>query len=372
MLSDAEIRTLAGSTPAPAVTTLALNVDGRERPRRSDWEPHLAALVRRAEDLARATGDPAIVDSVAGDLKAIDERANEGFDRSTTRGVVFYGCSASGMLRTVELPVAVRDQVRVGRTPFVFPLHSARRICDRFVVVLVDRRHTRIFDLEGDTLTEVEDLYEAVPPRVESGGWAQARGQRHSDTLAGRHYDHSADRVRDRLGQLPGAGLLVGGPQRARLQLERRLEAAIAERPSAQVSVRLTAGNAALRTAALAASRRACRDVDLTGLADDLGPTGRAFAGIAATLAEIGLGNVDTLIVSHALVAPGARCPSCAALHLPAPACPRCGGASEPVDDLVESIIDAALAQAATIHVSEPEPLEAFGGFLGRKRYQEP
>jgi hypothetical protein len=51
--------------------------------------------------------------------------------------------------------------------------------------------------------------------------------------------------------------------------------------------------------------------------------------------------------------------------------CPRCGAASEPVDDLVESIIDVALAHGATIHVAESEPLEAFGGILGRKRFQE-
>jgi peptide subunit release factor 1 (eRF1) len=207
------------------MTSLALDVDGRDRPRQEHWDLRLRALLREAEHVAAASGDPAIVASVAGDVARIRQRADQGFDRTTTRGVVAYACSAEDRFTVYEFPVAVRDQVRVGSRPFLLPLEAARESCVRFVAVLADRRRARVFELTGDTLTEVEDLFEWVPPRVESGGWAQARGQRHSDALARRHLEHAAMAVRRLLldGE-PAQGLLIGGPERARHELERLLE----------------------------------------------------------------------------------------------------------------------------------------------------
>jgi peptide subunit release factor 1 (eRF1) len=240
----------------------------------------------------------------------------------------------------------------------------------RWLIVLADRQRARVFELADDHLREVEDAFDPVPPRVESGGWAAARGQRHSDTVAHRHLERTADIVRRRLAAAPDAGLLVGGPERARLDLESLLGAEVRHRPNARVSVRVTAGLEEVR----AAAHRAVRGFEphpavLDRISRSTGRSGRGFAGLHDALDALAERGVDVLLVARGLTAPGARCGRCGALSAQLGACGRCGAATEPVDDVVTAAVEGALTTGARVQVVEPEEVADLGGIAGLARH---
>ena len=365
-----EHRDLVGLVVTPGMTTLALDLDGRDRPRVEQVEVRLHELLRRAERLAGDTGDPELAESVKGDVARIRTRFGEGFDRSTTHGVIFSSCSACGLFEVREFPVAVRDQVRVGPRPFLLALEAAEAACAPVVVVLADRERARLFELRGDVLTEVQDLFEWVPPRVESGGWAAARGQRHSDTVAHRHLQHAAQAASRLLDRHPGCGLLLGGPQRARLDLEELLDPQARRHPIGHVSVRLTAADNEVREAVVsAAAELAARDPAIDRVVESLRTGRRAFAGLEATLDSLAVGDVETLLIERNFTAPGARCAQCGALATPRVDCVRCGAALIPEDDITEAVIDGALTLGATVHVVTPGALGAWPAIAGLRHH---
>jgi peptide subunit release factor 1 (eRF1) len=370
MIEEADLNELARIAAPHGMLSLALDVDGRDHPLRHDWETRLQTLLRTARQLAAASGDPVLVDSIGADADRILRSAAEDIDRSVTRGVVWYSDSQADLFRCYRFPVAVRDQVRVAATPFLLPLEAAREASRRWIVALADRQRARLFALTGDHLEELEDFFEPVPPRVESGGWAAARGQRHSDVVAHRHLEHTAEAVRRHLDAAAAAGLLIAGPERARLDLQSLLAVERRHHPVGRASVRVTAGLDEIRDAA----RRAAAAVSphlavLERIRRSTGPEGRGFVGLAAALAALGDGSVDTLLVSRTASAPGARCTACGRLSEPATTCARCGGAAVAVDDVVEAAIDEALAIDAHVHLIEPHHLAQPDGIAGLARH---
>ena len=69
----------------------------------------------------------------------------------------------------------------------------------------------------------------------------------------------------------------------------------------------------------------------------------RAVLGLGATLQALNDGRVQTLVVPMDAQSAGRRCPSCGLLAAEGTTCPRCGGEMEPVADIVDAAVAAAL-----------------------------
>ena len=121
VISDDIVRELAGvkGNGAP-VTTCYLDVDGRRHRAKSGYEQTLGQLLREAR--------PARDDvRLQHDLDRIERYVRSGIDRSRTRGLAIFACSAADLWRVINLPVPVRDQLIVNDAPAVGQLRAASR-----------------------------------------------------------------------------------------------------------------------------------------------------------------------------------------------------------------------------------------------------
>ena len=191
VITEEAIRELAAFRGETApVTTCYLDVDGRRWVRRQDYERELDQLVRAARE--RSDGS----ESVAADLRRIEDYVRQGIDRSTVRGLAFFACSAHDLFRVVPLPVPVPNRVVVNAAPAVGPLESVVQGHDRFGVLLVDRQRARMLVFEFGELTDHSELFEELPRDYDERGHSERgsydRERQHVEELATQHLRHAA------------------------------------------------------------------------------------------------------------------------------------------------------------------------------------
>ena len=203
------IRELAGYRGERApVTSCYLDVDGRRHVRHQDFEHELDVLLRDAR--AQANGDA----SVAADLRRIEEYVKAGVDRSSTRGLAMFSCSAHDLWQVIALPVPVRNRVVVNHMPAVGQLEGVVQEYERIGVLLVDRQRARMFVFELGELIDHSELFDELPRDYDDRG-ERERGdtQHHVEALA---RAAPAPRRRGGVGGVPGAPLRAPGHRRAR------------------------------------------------------------------------------------------------------------------------------------------------------------
>ena len=164
--------------------------------------------LRRARNSANGTP------SVNRDLKRIEEYVKGGFDRSRTRGLAIFSCSAHDLWQVVALPKPVRNQLVINEVPAVGQLEAAVEESVRFGVLLVDKQRARMFVFEMDELVELSERFDELPRDYDQRGERdQGDTSNHVDALTGQHVK---PRRRSRVRRVPGAALRAPLRRRAR------------------------------------------------------------------------------------------------------------------------------------------------------------
>lgn len=348
VITEDAIRQLAGfkGVQAPVVTCY-LDVDGRRLVRRQDVERELEPLLRRGRALAG--GDR----TVLADLARIEDHVRGGIDRSRTRGIAFFACSAHGLWQVVHLPVPVRSQVVVNAVPAVAQLERLVREYDRFGVLLADRQRCRVFVFELGELVEHDEVVDELPRDWDERGH-QERGEPvgHVEALADRHLRHAAARAFAAWQATNFHHLAIGASDEIAAELESLLHPYLRARLTDRVPVGVGATLDEVRTAAAAVEVRheRRREQELVERLREATATGRrGVAGLGAVLDALGQRRVDHLLVSTGYEAAGWRCPGCDRLAARGRACPTCGAEMTRVGDVVEEAVEEALAQSCRV-----------------------
>ena len=95
----------------------------------------------------------------------------------------------------------------------------------------------------------------------------------------------------------------------------------------------------------------------LDRLEEGLGAGGRAAAGLDEVLSALNERRVESLLLAEGWRAAGVACPQDGWLGVAEPSCPLDGTATEQREDIVESAVEAALAQSAEVMVLRYEDL---------------
>ena len=143
-LDRSMLRALAEWSPQVPVTSLYLAVDGRQRPRRSDYLTRLDELLRDARTQVNGMAADA-ARSVEGDLGRMSAHVREGFDRAGTRGLALFSASAAGLWEEVRLWRPVRDRAFVAPRAEVRMLEALLETYGATCTVLVDFEKARLF-----------------------------------------------------------------------------------------------------------------------------------------------------------------------------------------------------------------------------------
>ena len=345
-----------------AVVTLYLDVDGRRWPRFQDCEARLERLVRRGIEQATSNGHAAAVD----DLRRVEAHVRGGIDRSATRGLAIFA-SGAALWEVFELPVPVRDELVVNRTPHVRQLETVLDNHERFGVLLADRQRARMFVFELGRLVDKNEVFDQLPRHDDDKGeWDRDHVRGHVAVAAHQHLRRAAQVAFEVYKQQPFDHLIVGAPDEIANELEKELHSYLRDRLRARVSVATNAADAEICQAALEVEEGVARAKQAAvverlksaagagGSANGNGAeggSGRALLGLAPVLGALVERRVDTLVVSDGYEAQGWHCRSCGHLATKGRRCPVCDKDMDLVDDVVEDAIEEAVRQSCRVEV---------------------
>lgn len=357
------IRRLAEFRGVPVVTSLYLGVDGRQRPRPSDFARRLDSLERAARRHASALG-PGVAEAVEADLERISEWLAQGVDRHTTRGIATFACARCDFFEVLELPVAVPDQVTLDEHPDVAQLCEALQRSEPVLVVLVDRHRSRFVRLAGSEVEEHEGAADAAARRVDTdvelGGW-----QRRYEEELRHHLRRVAAQVEHEVEVKPTRRVVLSGPSETVRALEALLPLPISGRLAGNATLPVTASHEQVARVAFeltAAARRREEDELVGKVRDRADQHHGAVAGLRATLDALGAGEAATLVVESGMHADGAKCLTCSQLTTGVDECPRCGGPLRTVEDVVEAAVTEAYANHVEVEFCHSPALQSLGG----------
>ncbi len=369
VITEAAVRELAGFRGQDApVTTCYLDVDGRRLSRHGDCEQELERILRAARAQANGTS------SVTRDLQRIEDYVRGGIDRTTTRGLVMFSCSAHDFWRVVTLPVPVRSRVVINPAPAVAELESVTQEFERFGVLLADRQRARVLVFHFGELVDHSELLEARPWTDDVRGHLD-RGDvgTRSDAIVTAHLRRAADIAFQVFQSQPFEHLTIGGPDSVVRALEATLHPYLRGRVCGRIQVGVGAGMVEIREAALDVERdveRRREAVAVERLRASVASHQRGVAGLAATLQALVDHRVDQLLVSTGFSEPGWSCEACGHLGLVGRTCRTCGSQLTPINDIVEQAVEAAMAQSCHVEICVDNPdLDVMGRIGALLRY---
>ncbi|CAN5183060.1 eukaryotic peptide chain release factor subunit 1 [soil metagenome] len=350
VVTEDVIRSLAGfrGQQAPVISCY-LDVDGRRYVRHQDYETVLDALLRDAR--TKANGDS----SVHNDLRRIEEYVKAGIDRSNTRGLAFFACTAHDLWEVIALPVPVHNRIVVNHAPAVGQLPSVLEEYERFGVLLADRQRARMFVFELGELTDRSELFEELPRDYDTRGERERGDTRpHVEALAHQHLSHAAE-VAGQVFQDHGfEHLAIGAPDEIAGELEALLHPYLKDRRCGRLGVPVGSSLDDIREAALDLETRIERQKEaevVERLREAVATGRRGIAGLGPVLAALADRRFEQLVVSQGYEEAGWRCPGCGCLAVVGRRCGRCETEMDPVGDIVEEAVEEALAQSSKVEI---------------------
>lgn len=358
-MTPALARRLLEQTGQHPVVSLFFDLD----PDQFATAPARATQLRSLLDEAdRATRSDMSLDhderkAVAEDLKRLEDYLqSDDAPISGARALAVFCSGRDGLFEAVGLSRPAPPRVVIARTPYVEPIVAGEG-AEQWCVTLVSRRTGRIFAGEAPRVSERERRDDDTHGQHSQGGWSQARYERSYEGETDEHLRDLAGELyrlwqRDRFDRL-----FLGGPEEI---LNRFIDALHNDLRPALADARIhvdveTAGPADVQEATralLSEDRAGAQTKALDELETRLAAGGNAATGIAATLDALNQRRVETLLLELNFGAGGGRCPSCGLLYgAGVESCPVDGSTPEPVADLREAAVEAAVLQDADVVV---------------------
>lgn len=345
---DAELvqRLARRRNDGPSVSSLYLNVDGRQNIRPEDFRMHLDALVREA----LAKGQP---EGVFADFERLKQHVAD-FDRGNIRGLAIF-VAGDGLWQTVELPVAISNSLVVNATPHVRQLEAVLDEYEPVGVLLTDKQRARLFVLEFGRIVEREEFVDPLPRHDDDkGDWGKDHVKSHSNNAAGQHLRHAAKEMFELYKRHHFVHLVLGIAEELAPELERQLHAYLRTRVIGRCTVPIGANDEEITAAVMSLAHEAerAREAEhVERLRDSMAGAGAssAVAGLDPTLRAIFEKRVETLLVSEGFTQEGWRCDACRTIATLGRKCPACEAEMHKVDDVVEEAVEDALAQKCRV-----------------------
>jgi peptide chain release factor subunit 1 len=363
-ISEALSRLAGLETNGHRVLSLYLNLDPSELPNLRERRMQLDALLADAERRGVGDGNGSRAYSVA--LREDIERVR-GFltdaelAAPSARGLAIFCSVPADIFEVVTLPRPVEGMVAVEARPFIAPLVELTAP-ERWCVLLVSRRATRILRGTRARLVEVSSALDDVHGRHAQGGWSQSRFQRAIENEVDEHVRSACSALFERFKRRGFDRLLIASPAELHHRVEHELHADLRQRLAGHFEIdveRATPAEVQERAAPLIdADERRREHEALERLAEGMAPGGHAATGLEEVLQLLDERRVQTLLLAHGFTAPGFACPRCGRLGVSDAPCPTDGAAPEPHGDIVESAIGLALRQSADVLIVRHQPSE--------------
>lgn len=345
------VRRLAGwSSGGLPVSSLHLDVDGRRYPRRQDYERRAEELFDRLSHKAEGLGREAKL-SVCGDVGRMRAFVRS-LNRGRTRGVALFSSSYAGLWEDASVPRPLRDSATVAALPHLLPLEALVETYESFCTVLIDREKARVFLARMGRIQEESDILDEVPGQHDQGGWSQARFQRHIEGIVVQHLKRVADILLGFNKRRAFDHLILAGPEELLPEFERCLHDYLRRRVVARATLPMSASADQVleRSLEVEEAVEAARERKvIERLRAEAGAGRQAVMGLPRVLDALNDGRVDTLVVPLGVSAAGASCTACGRLAPNGRSCRTCRAPLEPVADVIDIAVAAALRQRSRV-----------------------
>jgi len=294
-------------------------------------------------------------ESLALDLERIGGFCAQNLGSFNCAGLALFGCSRKGFWLPLFLPHGPRNRFVVGQTFYVRPLPAIldkyRRIC----VFLVSRREAKWYEVYMGEITPLDKLASDVPGRVKKGGYEgneSKRIERHIEAHALEHFKKAARMTFDIFKKNHFVSLFLGCEDDSYRILEPVLHAYIKDRLNGRMKAKPADCAAEVLKEALEIENGLKTKEEsevVQKLIAELERGGMACSGVRETLQRLNQFEVQTLVVTHNYSKEGRACPNCKFLYLEDEICPVCQRKTDPVADVIDEAIEAALKHKCTV-----------------------
>jgi peptide chain release factor subunit 1 len=249
------------------------------------------------------------------------------------------------------------------------------RAGERWCVLLLSSRASRIFSGDREKLVEVGDVHDDVHRRHSQGGWSQARFQRGIEKEIEDHIRRTCELLFARLKRDPFDHLILGGPSELSHRVEHDLHPDLRQRLAGHVDIDVErASPEEVHRRALPvmeASEHRHEEDALRRFVEGVAPDGHAVSGLDEVLELLSEQRVETLLLAQGFAAPGLVCPRCGRLSATGASCPMDGAELRPRENVVDDAVERAMAQSIEVLVlrDQRSELERHGSIAALLRY---
>lgn len=330
----------------------------------------LHSMIHSARNECREKMDPGAVDDLERLFSQIDKYArNHLKGLKNTRLVVIFADS-SGLWQEYHLPVSLPGQMVVEPKPYIRPLTALMDEFKRYLVLIADSRHARLFSLYLGDFEEQPDVFmeSDVPDRVrvnasmaETGGQAAGkvygglgdkRIESHIKDQIHKHLKYAADKTFDYFRKKNFTRFLIGTPDdKNRPWLKGHLHSYLKERLAGEFNANPTLPDSELKKAAMEAASQYERENErriIDALFEKSISGNMAVLGIDPVIRALRKGQVHTLVIENGYKTKGYICHDDHVLSSMEENCPLCGASMTEVGDLLDE-----MAGEAILHNSE-------------------
>jgi peptide chain release factor subunit 1 len=370
-----ELRTLARFTAgALPVLSVYLDTQWRDQHQRQRVATFLTRQMRQARTLVFETD--AARQSLEHDLERIaqwEEQRVRGTAEHPTPGVALFACHAADLWVEFPSPLPFEDEFTIADRPMLRQLARLDEDYTGALVVLVDSRAARVYEVVlGGFLSEA-DFASEVPGRHKQGGWAQMRYQRHVKDHIDRHHREVAAYVATYMTAHPQAHLIVSGHDDIVANWRQMLPPAVQQRLLDTLHLDMHANRQRLLEAVQDILQRHEREEEQASVQRVVNRAGHgelAVLGLQDTLEAVLTARVHMLVMQRDFRLMGWRCLDCG--HLMAEAhlqCTVCRGQVTSVE-LGEAMVNAVLQADGFVELIAPDArLAAYEGVGALLRY---
>lgn len=273
-----------------------------------------------------------------------------------------------------EVNVGVDTQVNWGARPYLHPLVEVLDEFETYMVVVTDRSHSRVFTVKLGTIEKHAEIYALGPVRrLKTAGtdhlYSQSHIQRKADENSFSHLKRVAEVAGHVANLNPVSRLVLGGNAEATCELFRLLPKTLRGRVSGFTVISANAPEKEVLERTLASVTRAERDHEIAKvewLITSAARGQKAVLTVPETLNAFNEKRVRELVYAEGFSAAGGICERCQVMF-PSDdvTCDICGIPVKPAEDLIETAIEAALAEGAAVEQLRgpaAERLRAAGG----------
>jgi len=382
MLNEDVIKSLYKVDGYPyLVTSLYMDVPPDQSPKQ--LMTHFKGITDRVRKKEMDDKTEEIRDSLKKDLEwfrdQVDSRENIRSDQ--TRSVAMFSSAGQNYRELFKIPKTTQNSVHVSRYPYVRPLSQLLDQNHRTLVICLDRRYARLFDLFLNRIETEESIESDVPDRVRTGGYEGYEGNgisrqvdpekrisRHIEDHVAHHLKKVEELARTKFDKKDYDFLVLAGQDetikrfRKRLpsRMENRIQGTFACKPEAisrdevreEVEPMIEEGE------------RQIEQKRIEKMKDHLSADSPVVTGLGETLQAINRGNIRILVLDETFETEGCECAFCGTLNVGgASPCDICDRLTQPVDDLIDRMIGTTLNRGGTVEhfVSGDELVDEHG-----------